>query len=64
MKIQKINDKTLFVLDKQVDFVQAQKLSDIGVCMNCNSQGQLLIQIVCHKSITDADIAKVKQVLD
>lgn len=62
MRIQKVNDNTLFVLDKQVNFVQAQKLSDVGVCMNCNSNGQLLVQIISARKITDADIAKVKQI--
>lgn len=63
MKIQKYNDTTLFVYGKVVNFVQAQKLIDVGVCMNCNSNGQLLVQIIANRPITDADIAKVKQIL-
>lgn len=57
------NSNHIRILNYQIEPTQAYKLRTVGIASNCNAQGHLFVMIDCGRSVVDADIAKVKQII-
>lgn len=57
------NPHHLKIVNYNINQLQSMKLSKLGTTFNVNSNGTIYTIINCGRKVTDADIAKVKQIL-